>query len=340
MALLPMELLPMELLPMAVFLVVTTLCYAVALPLIRGGKKRNADIFSGGRFRPLLFGPLTHALAGLVPCSALTKATLAKDLRRAGYYHRHAFEEFASLRNASSVGWLLLLGTLIVAAPDMDRSTELKLAAVGIFGAILFYAAPALILRAKGRARLQQIQYSLPDALDMITMCMTGGLPLQRALGRVSTELGATHRELARELRILGRHMETGSLETALTQFADRVDTPDVQALTAMVRQTDTHGSSVAMAFEQFGDGLRRGMRHRAEERGNKTAIKMLLPLVFCLAPPVYMLLLTPAVMELSNFVVQENRPGGVLSPTETLATEDSMAERFSNLPFTGRLPQ
>jgi tight adherence protein C len=321
----------MTLLPIAVFFIATALCYGLALPLVRGRKSRENEIFSDGRFRPLVFGPLTRALAGLIPCNAVAKANLKKDLQRAGFYHRHAFEEFASIRNVTSVGWLLLLGTLIVVSTDLDPSTELKLAAVGVFGAILFYGVPALILRSKAKARLQRIQDSLPDALDMLTMCMTGGLPLQRALSRVSGELDATHRDLASELRIVGRHIEAGSLDGALTKFADRVDTPDVQSLTAMVRQTDSQGSSVALAFEQFGDGLRRGMRHRAEERGNKTAIKMLMPLVFCLAPPVYMLLLTPAVMELSNFVVRENEEGGILTPS-ALGNEESLTDRF-NMP-------
>jgi len=320
-------------LPLAAFAIITAVFFLLALPLVRGRRKRQGEVFSAGRFRPLWFGPLTQALAGVIPCSASSRAIIDRDLRRAGYYHRYAFAEFAALRNAAALGWMTVIGTLIVVIEKTDGDTDLMLLAVGFFGALLFYGMPALILRAKANGRLQRIQYGLPDALDMITMCMTGGLPLQHALTRVSTEIDATHGDLARELKIVGRHIETGSLDTALDRFAQRIDTPDVQALAAMVRQTDMHGGGVANAFEQFGDGLRQSIRQRAEERGNKTSIKLLLPLVFCLAPPVYMLLLTPAVMELRNFVLRENRPGGILTPA-SLTAEANTSDRFSAFPF------
>jgi tight adherence protein C len=159
----------------------------------------------------------------------------------------------------------------------------------------------------------------------MITMCMTGGLPLQHSLARVGTELEATHPDLACELRITGRQMDVGSLGQALRQFADRIDTPDVQSLAAMVNQTERQGTSVAAAFHEFADGVRRARRQRAEEHASKTTVKMLLPIVFCLAPPIYMLLLTPAVIELRAFVLQENRPGGVLSQSTLSAGEGDL---------------
>ena len=256
---------------------------------------------------------------------------MQRDLKRGGYYHRHAFEEFAALRNAAAIGWLLLVGLLIVAA-DVERSMALKLLAVGIFGSVLWYGIPALVLRSKANARVQRIGFGLPDALDMLTMCMAGGLPLQRALGYVGTEMRDTHTDLARELRIVWRQMETGTLDGALAQFAQRINAPDVQTLATMVRQTDLHGGSVSAAFEQFGDGLRLSMRQRAEERGNKTSIKLLLPLVFCLAPPVYLLLLTPAAIELSGFVTRENQPGGILTPA-TLTEQSGPAGPLNGLP-------
>jgi len=132
----------------------------------------------------------------------------------------------------------------------------------------------------------------------------------------------STHPDLAVELGIVGHHMQMGPLDGAIRQFAKRNDTPDVQSLAAMIRQTETQGGSVATAFEEFADNVRLARRQRAEEKGNKMAIKMLFPLVFCLAPPVYLMLLTPAVIELSEFVNRENGVGGALS-----ASPESVAE-------------
>ena len=85
---------------------------------------------------------------------------------------------------------------------------------------------PRLILHAMAKARLQRIEYALPDALDMITMCVAGGLSLNGAFRRVGEELDETHPDLACELRILARQTETGSLGAAVKQFAKRLDTP------------------------------------------------------------------------------------------------------------------
>jgi len=148
----------------------------------------------------------------------------------------------------------------------------------------------------------------------MATMCMSGGMPLQSALVRVSDEMQSIHPDLAFELRVVGRQMEAASLDKAVSQFAARIEAPEVQSLAAILGQTERQGAGVAAAFELFADNVRLNRRQRAEEAGNKTAIKLLFPLVFCLAPPVYLMLLAPAAMELTDFVRRERQPGGALS--------------------------
>ncbi len=323
------------LLPTAVFLIVAALLYVLALPFVRGAKGRENEVLSGGKPRPLIFGPVTRALAGVVPCTAATKANITKDVRRAGYYHRLAREEFLSFRNGLVIGWVVLIGTLAVVISDGENTTVmLNLLLAGLLVAIVLYALPVLVLRSRGNARVQRIRFALPDALDMITMCTTGGLSLHEALSKTSRELHTTHADLAMELKIMGRQMEAGSMDGALTQLAARIDTPEIQSLTAMVSQTHAQGSSVAAALQEFGDALRQGRRQRAEEHGNKTSVKMLLPLVLCLAPPVYMLLLTPAVIELRRFVLRENQPGGILTPGGIEIQENASVSPFADSSF------
>ncbi len=329
------------LLPIAVFLIVTALLYGLALPFIRGRRNPDHEVLAGGRLRPLIFGPLTAALAGVMPSTTVTKARITKDLRRAGYYHRFALAEFLSFRNAMVIGWVFLIGALVVVGADPENtSPTFKLLIAGFLGAILLYSLPVLVMRSRANARVQRIRFALPDALDMTTMCTTGGLPLQQALAEVSQQLHTTHPDLAMELKIMGRQMEAGSLDGALVQFANRIDTPEIQALTAMFSQTHRQGSSVAASFQEFADGLRRGQRQRAEEQGNKTAVKMLLPLVLCLAPPVYMMLLTPAVIELRRFMVQENRPGGALTPASLDLTQSNVTDQFAGSFPAGEAPE
>ena len=241
-----------------------------------------------------------------------------------------------ALRNALVVGCVLLTATLLAAIPTPAFGPTVTILGVGLGVTVLLFSLPTLILRNMAESRVQRIRYSLPDAVDMITMCMSGGLPLHHSLARVSQELDSIHPDLACELKIIGRHLEVGSLDGALTKFAGRLDVAEVRSLTVLVGQTEKQGGSVAGAFEEFSDNVRRTQRQRAEEHGSKVVVKMLFPLVFCLAPPVYLLLLAPAVMELRSFMIQENRPGGILTPDTTSPDQalNPVADGFSSRPF------
>jgi len=306
-------------LPLAAFFATLLVCFVLALLFVRGGKNRDEILTKDGP-RALIFGNLTRALAGTLPTSEANRERLTGFLRSAGHYHRPALTEYLALRNILVVGWLLLIIAVMVVATEPGDSWMLPLVAVAGIGAVILFSIPRLVLETAAKGRLHRIEEGLPDALDMITMCMAGGMPLQMALGRVSGELKATHPDLAFEMKVVGRQTEAGSLAKALRQFANRIDTPQVQSLAAIIGQTDMQGASVAGAFEDFADDVREARRQRADEQGNKTALKMLFPLVFCLAPPVYMLLLAPAVIEMKEFISRESAPGGALTAPQNMS--------------------
>lgn len=316
-------------LPLLAFLVVYVLCFGLLKLLMRGRKNRQDEILTSHGRRRLIFGAMTHALAGVLPTRAATRQRLARFLPHAGYYHRLALAEFLSLRNTLVVGWVLLVMAMIVAATEPGEPLMYQMGVVGLVGALLLYSMPRLVLEIAANRRVRRIGEGLPDALDMITMCMSGGLPLQHAMTRVSDELQSIHPDLAFELRIVGRQMDAGSLDSAITQFARRIDAPEVHSLAAMICQTEQQGGNVASAFETFADSVRLNRRQRAEEMGNKTAIKLLFPLVFCLAPPVYLMLLAPAVLEIREVVTRESEPGGALaaSKVDIRALQETAAE-------------
>ncbi len=263
--------------------------------------------------RSLAFGALTHVLAVLIPVMFETKTALKRDIIRAGYYHRYALREYLAIRNALVIGWIGLTCLIYWSVTLRNPEFKFPIAFMGVVIAVMFYSVPRLLLHAQASGRMQRIQYALPDAIDMITMSMTGGLPLVQALEHVSRELDTTHRDLGCELTIVRRQMEAGSLDQALRQFAERVDIADVQSLAALIGQTERLGANIGAAFHEYSDSIRRSMRQSAEERGNRASVKLLLPIVFCLAPPVYILLLSPALLELRKFVIEQNEPGGVL---------------------------
>ena len=308
------------------FLAIALLIFLVGRLLI-GGRNRAEDLT--GRRKRLILGGFTEAFASVIPVMAWRKERIRKDLVKAGYYHRYALEEYLGMRNAAIIAWAIFLATAIVALAEPGVNYTPYILAIGAVVLILLYAIPGLVLGSMSKNRTARIEHALPDALDMINMMVTGGLPVRQAVKRVSAELTGTHPDLACELAIIDHQAEARSLDQALDQFSKRVDVPDVIALSTMVRHADRIGGNVAVAFRDYSDSVRRSRRQRAEERGNKASVKLLFPMVLFLAPPIYILLLGPAVLELRNFMERENRPGGVLS-------QETMTSQTSNLNNVG----
>ncbi len=265
----------------------------------------------------MIFGPLTGPFAAILPTNGSSRVSLDRDLRRAGYYKRRAAEEYYALRNVMVVGALLLTACWVVVTADVSERMTVKVITIGVVAMVFLFAVPRLFVQWQGTKRIQRIQVGLPDALDILTMCLTSGLPLQTALNRVNGPLHAAHPDLAYELDILRRQSDAGSMEHALEQFAYRVDAPEVKTLTSLVSHAERLGTNVGLVIREYADGLRRAHRQRAEERGNRITIQMLFPIALCLAPASYILLLGPPVIEMRDFLLRENRVGGILSPAD-----------------------
>ena len=296
------------------FVAVSGVIYWMGKMLFGVGRNELPDPKAIGSRRPLILGAMTEGFAFAFPISERRQEMLRGELQKAGYYHRKAFIEFLAMRNLAMIMWLVFVGLLAVALaePKEDITPKLIMAA-GIVMAFI-YGVPRVMLSSQAENRCRRIKHALPDALDMITMMVTGGLPLRDAIQRVARELHRIYPDIACELRMVEVQTDTGSLELALRQFSKRLDIPDVTALASLVQQTERIGGQVAGAFREFADSIRRTRRQQAEERGNKASIKLLFPIVFFLAPPVYVLLLGPAVIEMKNFMQNQGRPGGALS--------------------------
>ena len=274
--------------------------------------------------QPVL-GKLTSAAAYAIPMRKKGEAELKKDLIRGGYLHDCALINFLATRNVAFFIWIIF----IVASFTLELVQPGKLLVGGAVGiAISIFAAPRIWIGMHSSSRARRICHDLPDALDLLAMMMSGGMTMQDSLNHVIGEFDDSHRALASELQITARHARTGSLDSALISFADRLDIPEVTALTAMLRGGHRAGGSLVDALRSFSDGLRYERDQKAKERGNTASVKLLLPVIFCLAPPIYILLLGPAFLNLKDFIEKENQPGGALSPTVQVSQVGSAAAR------------
>jgi tight adherence protein C len=296
------------------FIVITAGSFGILMLFVSGGRNRESEVSTPRGRRPLVFGFLTHALAGMLPIRPETRQRYCRLLRQAGHYHSQALAEYLALRNALVAGSLILILATIVVVTEPGEPAMYQIAGGGLIVIALLFSLPRLGLEAMAKARARRIEESLPDAMDMITMCTSAGLPLQHAIARISDELQSSHPDLAFELRIVGRHAEAGSLSSAVQHFAKRLDVPEIHSVAAMVWQAEQQGAGVAGAFQAFSDQVRLNRRQRAEEAGNKAAFKMLFPLVLCLMPAVFLVLLGPAVLQLRDFFRDAKQPGGALS--------------------------
>jgi len=229
-------------------------------------------------------------LTEFVPRSPKTLGALRRRLGLAGY-HRASH---VAIYSTSQVG-LAATGFL---APLLIVGFSGGLL-YGAMGAILGYLIPGFYLDYLIRIRQKAIQNGLPDALDLLIVCLEAGLAIDQALLKCSEELAIAHPALAEELRLINVETRAGKprLE-AFKNFASRTKVDDVRSLVAMLIQTDRFGTSIAQALRTHAEVSRTKRRQRAEEAAAKMGVKLVFPLVFCLFPAFYVVTLGPAVIK------------------------------------------
>jgi len=170
---------------------------------------------------------------------------------------------------------------------------------VAIFAGLIGYMIPGLILARLIHNQKRRIENGLPDALDLMIVCIEAGCGLDQAIQKTSVELEISHPALAAELRLITTEVRAGKNRMeAFKNFAARTKVDDVRALVAMLVQTDRFGTSVAQALRTHAETSRTKRRQRAEEKAAKIGVKLVFPLVFFLFPAFYVVTLGPAVIQ------------------------------------------
>jgi tight adherence protein C len=193
----------------------------------------------------------------------------------------------------------LVLG--LVAGFGVGHATKNQMMGVSI-GGLVGYMLPKLWLRLKIKANQKALSVGLPDALDLMVVCVEAGLTIDAAMQRVGQELGMAHAAVSRELGIA--HMETRvglSRGEALKNLGHRTGNAGFQSLSAMLIQADRFGTSIASALRIHADSLRTHRQLAAEEQAAKASVKMSFPLVLFIFPATFIVLAGPTVIGLMN---------------------------------------
>jgi tight adherence protein C len=228
----------------------------------------------------------------LQPKTELELGKLRARLAYAGFRSEAAGTVFLGLKFFGLVIGLLISGGSLIAIDGMTQKSLMW--TIVISGGMFFL--PDLVVAFMGSSRRQAIFHGLPDALDLMVVCVEAGLGLDQAMRKVAEEMKSVYRVLAEEFAISNFQLQMGRPRTeVLHELGARTGVSDLRALSAVLIQADRFGSSVAQALRTQSDSMRIRRRQLAEEKAAKTAVKLIFPLVIFIFPGIFVVLVGPA---------------------------------------------
>jgi tight adherence protein C len=256
-----------------------------ATPLI------GADAPGPGRSSPFhLFETVGQAL----PVSPQDISVARRYLIVAGFRRLEAVQVYYGTKIAAAV---LLFLLMLFSQRYLTILPTFRVVLV-ISGALAGYFLPTIVLERLVKRRQEQMRLALPDALDLLVVCVEAGLGLDQAILNVSQRLARSHRAISEELSLVTLEMRAGSTRAdALRSFANRVADPSFRELASILIQADRFGTSVADALRVHADYLRVKRRQDAEERANKVGVKLVFPIFFFIMPAMIIVTSGPAIL-------------------------------------------
>lgn len=222
---------------------------------------------------------------------------LRRRLVKAGFVSEDSVKVYTAIRVTAALV-LPILVFFILWTTNYQRGPQFV--GLVLLGAIFGLFIPSFMLSRLITKRQQKIARALPDAIDLMVVCVEAGLGLNAALQRVGREMELVEPVLAGELAITNREIRAGKpRDEAMRNLGDRTGVDDIKSLVAMLIQSDRFGTSIAASLRVFADSMRTKRRQRAEEMVSKASIKLLFPLLLFIFPALLIVLLGPALITL-----------------------------------------
>ena len=261
-----------------------------------GRPKSLADLEASTLESRQRFGALKEAFsnlgAAMEPQNELEKNTLRLDLANAGFRHESAPAVFQGVRLASLAFFTIPAGLFFFVSYGMTLKAAQY---VIILGGLGFFI-PKWVLGYLKKTRQQEVFLTLPDALDLLVVCVESGLGLDAAMRKVTDEMKGHAKVISEEFALANLQLQMGRpRREVLHDLGVRTGVDDVKALAAILIQADRFGASIAQALRVQSDSMRTRRRQIAEEKAAKTAVKLIFPLVLFIFPAVFVVLVGPA---------------------------------------------
>jgi tight adherence protein C len=289
---------PSLIIPLLTFLAVTCFGGAVIVAIAGRRKAVHARLHHVDRFadfdEPVGKGPLAGLLEWLGKLTAPKgpSETLRANLARAGYFHQSAGAMFLGSKIL-----LFLIGLTVCGfvAATVSYSFIIKVWLV-FLGAALFSILPNLYMNARRNARCRQVRHALPDAVDLLEICVTAGMGIDMAWNAVGKEVREVSSVLGDEMALANLEMHLGAQRAdAMRNMAKRTGADELSSLASLLVQSDRFGTSIGEALRVFAASMRENRKQLAEERAEKMAVKLLFPLVLFIFPAILIVCAGPA---------------------------------------------
>lgn len=303
-----------QLLPISVFLAIAAGVWAV-LGLLTGKQSRASERLDelkdprkrgeGGDGKNSVGAVLKAAApalsSALKPKTDLEASQLKIRLSNAGFHSSNAPTFYLAIKTAFLIGGVFIGGGYGLWNYGLEYDA---LASLVMWGGLGFYL-PEVALALMRRSRMEQIFLSLPDALDLLVVCVEAGLGLDAAMRKVSAELKDTATAVCEEFDMANMQLQMGRpRREVLHDLGVRTGVDDMKALVAILIQADRFGSSIAQALRVQSDSMRIKRSQLAEEKAAQTAVKMIFPLVLFIFPGIFVVLVGPAaIMMIRNLL-------------------------------------
>ena len=292
-----------------VFLAVATLTFCVmALVRSRGSIRKRAAVIGHGDALDNAEGPRTLRNSSVKAARRVIEYTTKhytsgdkaemKVLRRrmllAGIYNQNAVAYFFLGRTILAVA----LGLLVFAFAPIDHIVAVWMFA-GV-GAVAGYIGPSMYLDRRIKARRAEHQAGFPDFMDLLVVCADAGLSMEASLDRVGRELSDSYPSLTANVHMANLEIRAGRTMTdALEHLADRLGLEEARSFSTLIQQSAELGSSITEALRVYSDDMRHKRLSRAEEKAYSLPAKLSLPMMICIFPVIFVVILLPVFVRL-----------------------------------------
>ncbi|MDZ4802768.1 MAG: type II secretion system F family protein [Bryobacteraceae bacterium] len=237
-------------------------------------------------------------LGNILPASPRDVTIVQRSLIRAGFRQDNALRALYGAKIAMAVV-MPVIATFVVGQSDADPTYK---AGIIVAAAALGFFLPNEYVQVKARRRQKEINKGLPNALDLMVVCVESGLGLDQAILQVAKELQHAHPEISEEFGLVNLELKAGKRRVeSLRNLVERTNVEELKKLVAVLIQADRFGTGVAQSLRGHADYMRVQARQTCEEKAAKLGVKLVFPIFFCILPALFVVTVGPVIVRITR---------------------------------------